>query len=308
MQRTNGLTGIIKLYERGIPRYKRKFNDDGTVIGSTEPEEQEVTEEVTEEVTTEETEPITTPTEETTEVEESPWNPEEPKSAGNINDPVTRWGSSEKAPDIKTEPIIGAEYTTPANVRYQINKDGTVTVGDRFNYPGGELYSDEEARYTGEALPIKAKFFSDPGYMNAILDAQLVRESWLIPNLISSAGAKGIAQFMDPTWNDAIKNGWVPEGASPFNPKHAIPAQRELMKSLYNDYSFISNAPTEEERIKRTLAAYNWGSGNVQDAVLSYGADWEQHIPEETEKYLKEIFKRVNDSTQTGEYTPYYIR
>lgn len=35
--------------------------------------------------------------------------------------------------------------------------------------------------------------------------------------------------------------------------------------------------------VRKALAAYDWGQGNVQSDVKKYGADWERHIPRESE-------------------------
>lgn len=41
--------------------------------------------------------------------------------------------------------------------------------------------------------------------------------------------------------------------------------------------------------IDEALAGYNWGEGNVDKDIKRYGADWQQHIPRETQNYISKI-------------------
>ncbi len=80
----------------------------------------------------------------------------------------------------------------------------------------------------------------------ALLAAQLQQESGFNPNSVSSAGAKGIAQFMPAT---ARSYGL----SDPFNAAAAINAQAHLMHDLLRRFASVPLA----------LAAYNAGAGRV---------------------------------------------
>ncbi len=80
----------------------------------------------------------------------------------------------------------------------------------------------------------------------ALLAAQLQQESGFNPNSVSSAGAKGIAQFMPQT---ARSYGL----SNPFNAAAAINAQAHLMHDLLRRFASVPLA----------LAAYNAGAGRV---------------------------------------------
>ncbi len=80
----------------------------------------------------------------------------------------------------------------------------------------------------------------------ALLAAQLQQESGFNPNAVSSAGAKGIAQFMPQT---ARSYGL----SDPFNAAAAINAQAHLMHDLLRRFASVPLA----------LAAYNAGAGRV---------------------------------------------
>ncbi len=80
----------------------------------------------------------------------------------------------------------------------------------------------------------------------ALLAAQLQQESGFNPNSVSSAGAKGIAQFMPQT---ARSYGL----SDPFNAVASINAQAHLMHDLLRRFASVPLA----------LAAYNAGAGRV---------------------------------------------
>lgn len=80
-----------------------------------------------------------------------------------------------------------------------------------------------------------------------LLAAQLQAESGFDPNVVSPAGAQGIAQFM-PATAQAVGL------RDPFDPEQAIDAQARLMAGLLRRFGTIPMA----------LAAYNAGPGAVQ--------------------------------------------
>jgi hypothetical protein len=103
-----------------------------------------------------------------------------------------------------------------------------------------------------------------------LLSAQLKAESDFNPNLVSSRGAQGIAQFMPGTARGfGLKDS--------FDPNQAIDAQARLMRNHLRRFGSVSLA----------LAAYNAGPG----AVARYGG-----IPPyaETRGYVRKIFALMN--------------
>jgi len=103
-----------------------------------------------------------------------------------------------------------------------------------------------------------------------LLAAQIAQESNFEPNVVSSAGAEGIAQFMPGT---AAAIGL----RDPFDPKQAIDAQAHLMRDLLRRFGSVALA----------LAAYNAGDGPV--AACSCVPP----IPE-TVAYVAAILGRMN--------------
>jgi soluble lytic murein transglycosylase-like protein len=113
----------------------------------------------------------------------------------------------------------------------------------------------------------------------SLLAAQLYAESGFNPFAVSSAGARGIAQFMPGT---ARAYGL----ADPFDPAAAIQAQARLMRDLLRRFGTVPLA----------LAAYNAGPG----AVAGCGC-----IPPyaETRAYVARVLALMG---QAGETVPGY--
>lgn len=94
---------------------------------------------------------------------------------------------------------------------------------------GLALLGAPERPLPGEVVPRQALFKTVDGPRWIDRAAQIAAESGFRADAVSPAGAKGWAQFMDGTWAYAIRRGWVPPGASPFDPVSAVLAQRGYM-------------------------------------------------------------------------------
>lgn len=98
---------------------------------------------------------------------------------------------------------------------------------------------------------------------------------------VSSAGAKGIAQFMPSTWNYLKDIGLLPKHFNINNADHQVTAQIAYMTYLYD---LLRDYPNAKEL---TIASYNAGIGRVTSLVTMYDAAWKDNLPEETKNYLK---------------------
>jgi len=128
-----------------------------------------------------------------------------------------------------------------------------------------------------------------------LLKAQVKAESVFKPRAASTVGAKGLAQFMDPTWNEWKSK--VPEAqfSTPYEPEAAIAMQAAYMSWLLSSFG---------GDIELALAAYNWGIGRVKKASEG-GKKWsaiEANAPAETRDYVKKImgFKKEYDAARTA--------
>lgn len=116
---------------------------------------------------------------------------------------------------------------------------------------------------------------------DTLLAAQRYQESKFNPNAVSPAGAKGIAQFMPHVWEGLQQQGVLPPGAKPEHPRHSMNAQRFLMDRLYKRFGDTEKA----------LAAYNWGEGNLNKALKTYGDNWKSYLPSETSDYITKVLE-----------------
>ena len=124
-----------------------------------------------------------------------------------------------------------------------------------------------------------------------------VAESGFQPRALNAhSGAGGMWQFMPHGDYGLTRNGYVDER---FDPEKSTRAYARYMKYIYNQLGdwYLS------------MAAYDWGAGNVQRAVQKTGyADyWElykrNNLPGETKSYVPEILAAIiiaNNPTQYG--------
>jgi hypothetical protein len=162
------------------------------------------------------------------------------------------------------------------------------------------IYPSEEAVNTVEAAPANYK----KGLTNELLQRQAYKESTFNPAAVSPAGYKGLTQIGEGVLED-YSNKKGGKKLDPFNPKDAVELQKFAMNDLYNA-SFI-NKPEQSDsvRIAKTLAAYNWGRGNLAnylneqkskgiDIYDSY--DWLNNLPKETSDYVNKILLQEDPS------------
>ncbi len=108
--------------------------------------------------------------------------------------------------------------------------------------------------------------------------AQIKAESAFNPRAKSGAGAKGLGQFMPPTWVE-----WGTGDI--YNPEDNISATCRYMRWLLNSLN-------QDDRL--AFAAYNWGIGNVKKAIGYDTASYDisafiAALPSETKKYITRI-------------------
>jgi hypothetical protein len=101
---------------------------------------------------------------------------------------------------------------------------------------------------------------------------QIYAESGFNPNAYSPAGAIGIAQFIPSTAASL--------GVNPYDPISSLDGAARYMASLSNSFG---------GDYAKALAAYNAGSGTVNNAVRNGGANWLALMPLETQNYVYKI-------------------
>lgn len=98
----------------------------------------------------------------------------------------------------------------------------------------------------------------------------LFQESGFRPDVVSRAGAQGVAQFMPETAADVGLD-------NPFDPLEAIPASARLLRGLFQQFGNLGLA----------AAAYNAGPKRIEAWLSKKGT-----LPPETQGYVKSITGR----------------
>jgi soluble lytic murein transglycosylase-like protein len=102
-----------------------------------------------------------------------------------------------------------------------------------------------------------------PGRDWRALKAQYWQESRFKPGALSTAGARGIAQFMPATWQDMIRELGMPDDADPHHPLLSIRAGAYYMAKMLSGWTAKRS---DEDRYCLALASYNVGFGNMLKA------------------------------------------
>jgi len=107
-------------------------------------------------------------------------------------------------------------------------------------------------------------------------DWQLIRkqievESSFNPDATSGAGAKGLAQFEDDTFNEWAKKLGI-RNADPYNPDHSVHCQCAYLAWLLQHFG---------GDMATALAGYNWGPTRIDN-----GEHWPQSVTDYINKIL----------------------
>ncbi|MNC14082.1 Soluble lytic murein transglycosylase precursor [compost metagenome] len=145
-------------------------------------------------------------------------------------------------------------------------------VEDTYNAISGEITETKPTDYEELIQNASAKYGVPVDLIKAVIDT----ESSFNPNVVSSAGAKGLMQLMDGTANGL--------GVSdPFDPAQSIDGGVRYLSYQLKRYD-------GEE--KMALAAYNAGPGRVNKLGVSNDLELMANLsqlPEETQDYIVKI-------------------
>jgi membrane-bound lytic murein transglycosylase D len=153
------------------------------------------------------------------------------------------------------------------------------------NSPAGHAHLLRSLERAGKYKAMIEKDLRDQGVPQDLIYLA-VAESGFQPQVVNRSGAGGMWQFMPTGAYGLARNGWFDER---FDPEKSSLAYARYMKELYNQFGDWYLA----------MAAYNWGPGNVQRAVMRTGyADfWELYrrnaLPTETKGYVPGIIAAI---------------
>jgi len=185
-------------------------------------------------------------------------------------------------PELKAQ--VAAELkTTQSDLPLVINDYVAGFISYFSNSPAGHAHLKASLERAGKYKDMISKDLKDAGLPQDLIYLA-VAESGFQPQVVNrSSGAGGMWQFMPFQGAYGLeRNGWFDER---FDPDKSSLAYARYMKALYDQFGDWYLA----------MAAYNWGPGNVQRAVMRTGyADfWELYkrnvLPIATKNYVPGI-------------------
>ncbi len=164
------------------------------------------------------------------------------------------------------------------------------------NSQGGHAHLLRSLERAGKYKDMIAKNLRDEGVPQDLIYLAVAESGFQPQALNARSGAGGMWQFMPTGAYGLTRNGWFDER---FDPEKSSKAYARYMKTLYDQFGDWYLA----------MAAYDWGPGNVQRAVMRTGyADfWELYrrgvLPGETKNYVPGIIAAIimaKNPTQYG--------
>ena len=150
-------------------------------------------------------------------------------------------------------------------------------------------------------------FYDAPINWDNIEARQHYAESRFKKTAKSGKGARGPYQIMPRNWDYYSKKLGLTGSVDDYNNNKAV--RDVMMDDLYNRSWATKGFPSDSVRTAKTLAAYNWGSGNLTDHLqnlknqgvdIYHSMDWISTLPPETENYVNFILREKDGP---GDYT-----
>lgn len=116
---------------------------------------------------------------------------------------------------------------------------------------------------------------SETGVDAPLLAALVQQESGGNPSARSSAGAIGLTQLLPSTAKDL--------GVDPNDPDQNLRGGALFLKQQLDRFGDV----------RKALAAYNAGPARITRLIEKFGDEWDQHLPSETENYIKSITSKL---------------
>jgi membrane-bound lytic murein transglycosylase D len=154
------------------------------------------------------------------------------------------------------------------------------------NSPAGHAHLLRSLERAGKYKEMISKNLRDQGVPQDLIYLAVAESGFQPQALNARSGAGGMWQFMPTGAYGLARNGWFDER---FDPQKSSIAYAKYMKTLHNQFGDWYLA----------MAAYDWGPGNVQRAVMRTGyADfWELYrrnvLPGETKNYVPGIIAAI---------------
>ena len=163
------------------------------------------------------------------------------------------------------------------------------------NSPAGHAHLLRSLERAGKYKDMISKNLREQGVPQDLIYLAVAESGFQPQALNARSGAGGMWQFMPTGAYGLTRNGWFDER---FDPEKSSVAYAKYMKTLYNQFGDWYLA----------MAAYDWGPGNVQRAVMRTGyADfWELYrrnvLPGETKNYVPGIIAAIIMAKNPAQY------
>ncbi len=154
------------------------------------------------------------------------------------------------------------------------------------NSPGGHAHLLRSLERAGKYKDMIAENLRAEGVPQDLIYLAVAESGFQPQALNARSGAGGMWQFMPTGAYGLSRNGWFDER---FDPEKSSKAYAKYMRTLYDQFGDWYLA----------MAAYDWGPGNIQRAVMKTGyADfWELYkrnmLPAETKNYVPGIIAAI---------------
>jgi len=220
------------------------------------------------------------------------------------------------AADSKREPTSWTDYINPYNwgvtdrdddgtfnqafrAARNASEDEFMWYGTRYNTnlkPTPDKLEVEEVSNEVEAVKETGPF-ENYSVTPELLYKQAFVESTLDPKAKNDLGYMGLGQIGDKLIADYKKANKI-DAVDPYDAKQNHDVQDWSMNELYNATFIDKPGSTNENRLLKALASYNWGRGKVKDLLeeqKAKGVDiytdtsWTSELPKETREYIDMI-------------------
>lgn len=134
----------------------------------------------------------------------------------------------------------------------------------------------------------------DPRYLDMIAAIESKRGKY---THASSAGAKGVMQFMPKTWREEIMPVFGFSEKDINDPQKSIEAGAWYIKQCEKYAKSIKPDADVQESAEIQAACYNAGAGKVSKAIEKAGGDWErakEYLADETKNYISYVRQFYN--------------
>jgi membrane-bound lytic murein transglycosylase D len=222
---------------------------------------------------------------------------------GNGLSPVIEAAPLDAANDVtfKSDAALNAQLTaelktTQSDFPLVVNDYVAGFISYFSNSPGGHAHLLRSLERAGKYKDMISQYLREEGVPQDLIYLAVAESGFQPQALNARSGAGGMWQFMPTGAYGLARNGWFDER---FDPEKSSRAYARYMKTLYDQFGDWYLA----------MAAYDWGPGNVQRAVMRTGyADfWELYrrnvLPGETKNYVPGIIAAIimaKNPTQYG--------